>query len=346
MAVLGTVKRNISGYKEKENSALFFGAGIITLLTVMFILRQPAAFLLQRDRYDWLLSLFLLYPASNYLTHKTSLFSKLLHHKGEGGLTPSLKKGFLLLFSGMIFFVLWASDMSRYLFALNRLFIHEKNFTNAYPLPTSKTPPELDHLIGWVSSYQGKEGRLLLEDSHHPRHLYWGSHLPAILPGLTQREIIASPHPEHPQRIATLGLIDGHLQGKPLQEWTDDAFKAYLRRYNIRWIVAHSKLTTQFLGRLSSKEIKKVATFGHFSCYEIEGSSDYFLRGTGKISADFNQIILQDLEATSGEVIIKYHWFPGLRTEPPLPVKEERIPESPFGFIKIENPPKDLRIFF
>ena len=40
-------------------------------------------------------------------------------------------------------------------------------------------------------------------------------------------------------------------------------------------------------------------------------------------------------QAAGERLILKYHWMPGLRTDPPLPIEEARQPGAPVGFIAI-----------
>ena len=60
-----------------------------------------------------------------------------------------------------------------------------------------------------------------------------------------------------------------------------------------------------------------------------------FLEGSGTISVEFGKIHVKN--ASSGKVVIRYHWIPGLKAVPALPVKRLEVEGDPVGFIEINN---------
>jgi len=58
-----------------------------------------------------------------------------------------------------------------------------------------------------------------------------------------------------------------------------------------------------------------------------------FLEGSGRVSADIDRIEVKD--ARGDRIVLKYHWLPTLRTDPPLPIEEARQPGMPVGFIAV-----------
>ncbi len=333
-------------FRQRNSLALPFVLGIAPLIGLLFFLKHPTALLLQRFRYDWPLSLFLSLPASAFLAEKGSQAFRLLCRDGKGLFPIGLRKGFLFLFCGMILLALITSDRTRYTHCLTRLFLKEKTFASSYPLPTSMRPPEMNQLLAWVLSHKEEEGRFLMEDTHHPHHIYWGSHLPAILPLLTGREIINSPLPEAPVQTVTIGLTDGKLLGKPIEQFSPSTFRDYVDLYNIRWIICFSPMAKRYFGNLPNAYLHEDASIGHFSCYEINRQSNFFLKGSGKVSADFNRVSLKEVHAESGEIILTYRWFPGLHTLPEREIERTNRAGDPIGFIKIENPPETLEVTF
>jgi hypothetical protein len=45
------------------------------------------------------------------------------------------------------------------------------------------------------------------------------------------------------------------------------------------------------------------------------------------------------------EVVLKYHYVPGLVTEPPVQLSGEHLLDDPMPFIRIANPPAQLRLY-
>jgi len=311
--------------RERNGIALPFAVSTIWLISLVFFLKRPPSLLLQRFRYDWPLTLFLSLPASVFIAEKGKRFSNLVLY-------------------GLILLALVTSDASRYTFCLSRLFLKEKTLATSYPLPTSLRPPEMDVLLAWVQKNKDEEGRLLMEDTHHPHHIYWGNHLPAILPLLTGREVVTPPLPEVSLPVATIGLTDGTLFGKPIEQFSPSAFQEYTDRYNIRWMICFSPATKQYLKGFPKSYLREDTVIGHFSFYEINRPSNFFLKGSGEVSAEFNRISLKNVKAESGEVVLKYHWFPMLRTVPERKVERIDYGGDPVGFIKIQNPPEEIEI--
>ncbi|MBI4435976.1 MAG: hypothetical protein HY590_00960 [Candidatus Omnitrophica bacterium] len=336
-------------FRRKFNAAVPFAVGIALLFSFMFFLKGPTALLLQRHRYDWPLSLFLSVPASALIAEKGSQFFDLLRRQGKKVISLDLQKASLLLFYGIILLGLLqsiATDKNRYTFCVKRLFLKEKNFASSSPLTTSMRPLELDRLLAWVQKNRGQEGRLLMEDSDHPHHVYWGTHLPAIVPLLTGREVITPPTPEVPSQLLLMGFTDGRLLGKPIEQLSSAAFREYVDRYNIRWVICFSQMAKKYLRHLSPSYLKEEALIGPFACYQIHHTGSFFLKGSGRVSADFNRISLKEVEAEAGEVILKYHWSPGIRTYPERKIGKEDLEGDDLGFIRIENPPEEIEIIF
>lgn len=332
------------GFRKRDSAAFPFAFGIIILASLMFLLIKPAIFLHQKFRYDWPLSLFLLFPASELLPEKGTQFFNLWTKE----ITRPLDFRKILLLCGTVLFLLalLGYDRTRYETCIQHLLLKEKTFLSSVPLPTSMTPPEMNLLLKWIEEKKDKEGRLLMEDSHHPQHIYWESHLPAIIPFLTGKEVVNPPLPEAPLQGEAIGFVDGTLLGKPIEELPVAAFKEYVELYNILWVICFSPKAKEYLKALPRTYIREETSIGPFSCYKINRSSNFFLKGTGKVAAGFNRIVVREIMEESGEMILKYHWFPTLRTSPPRRIERVAYGGDPVGFIRVLNPPKELEILF
>jgi len=197
-------------------------------------------------------------------------------------------------------------------------------------------PPEGWAIINWIRENTTSQGRILIEDSSTfaGAHKYFGTHLPALLPWYTNREFIGGPLPGAFIKHHFADFMDGVLFQKNLRNYSPSLLKAYFDTYNIKWIIAWSHTALVSFKRQSSY-ITHLHTIGDFSFYQVERPPSFFLKGSGKIKADYNKISIT--EVSPGEVVIKYHWLSTLKTKPPLKIEPFPILDDPIGFIKIYN---------
>ena len=220
------------------------------------------------------------------------------------------------------------------------------------PLPpvSAALPPEGHALIGWLRDITDPGARLLVEDRRHlerprldrdvPDHPWFGGHLPALLPALTGREVLGGPYPEMPIRPHRADLSSGVFLGSPLSEWPADRLAAALARYNVGTIVVWSSVARERLAA-ASDVVTPVGRQGVFHAYRTRVPPTFLLAGTGTVRARPNAIEVTD--ASPGGVVLKYHWYPGLRSDPPLPVRPYDAPDLAAPFIAVDN--GDVRAF-
>jgi hypothetical protein len=63
----------------------------------------------------------------------------------------------------------------------------------------------------------------------------------------------------------------------------------------------------------------------------------WLLKGEGEIAAGLNR--LRGSRIRGNEIVLKYHWIPGLVSDPPATIVRERVLDDPIPFIKIIDPP-------
>ena len=69
----------------------------------------------------------------------------------------------------------------------------------------------------------------------------------------------------------------------------------------------------------------------------------FFLQGSGQVAARaINRLDLANLEGET--VVLKYHFVPGMRAEPPTRIDGVRMLDDPQPFIRITRPPRSLRL--
>jgi hypothetical protein len=211
------------------------------------------------------------------------------------------------------------------------------------PLSTT-LPPEGYELIEWIRSRTDHTARIMAEDQFHatqfrsnpvvPDHPYFGSHLLAVLPQLTQRELIGGPYAEMPIHPHRADFANGMFFGKALHAWPPDEFAAQLERYNIGWVVAWSAAAHEYLDAHPAI-VEPLGQVGRFRMFGTRHRRSYFLSGAGQLEVQYNRIEVRD--ASSGGVVLKYHWYPGFCSEPPLPVDPYESPELAAPFIAVGN---------
>lgn len=214
------------------------------------------------------------------------------------------------------------------------------------PLPplVAALPPEGRAFVAWARDLTPPGARLLVEDRSHlerprldrdvPDHPYFGSHLPALLPRLTGREVLGGPYPEMPIRPHAADLTSGVFLGTPLAEWPADRLAAALARYNVGVVVVWSSAARARLGALPDV-VTPAGQLGHFAAFRTRATPSFLLVGTGRVDARPNALAVTG--ASPGGVVLKYHWYPGLCSEPPLPVRPHDTPDTAMPFIAVDN---------
>ena len=90
---------------------------------------------------------------------------------------------------------------------------------------------------------------------------------------------------------------------------------------------------------------RPIGIIDKFAVYEVLRKPTFFLKGSGTVQADYNRIILSDLQPEGNEIIISYHWMKYLVTDSGVGVERVLLGDDPIGFIKITNPPERLTIY-
>lgn len=126
---------------------------------------------------------------------------------------------------------------------------------------------------------------------------------------------------------------EGRLFGREMDALTPADLDGMLRRYAISWAVACSRRSVEGLRRFPMllEESRAIADCRVFRVREPEPSR--LLEGRGRVAADLDRIRIRD--ASGERLVLKYHWMPGLRTEPSVPLAETREPGAPVGFISL-----------
>ena len=208
-------------------------------------------------------------------------------------------------------------------------------------------------LIQWITEETTNEGRILIEDSCFLDtqgkdtspwgHQFYLTHLPALLPYYTGREFIGGPHPFSIIQHHFAEFHDGILFKNAIETFSLPDLQSYFDLYNIKWIICWSDRARTFFNQyphylLQGDKVDK------FYTYTVNRAPSYFYKGKGRISADYNQLQLTEIEPND-EIIIKYHWLQQFKTDPPRQIEKVMIMDDPIGFIKILNPPSSILVY-
>ena len=207
-------------------------------------------------------------------------------------------------------------------------------------------PKEGRLLIEWIKTETNKDGRILLESSEgsnkNKNNKYFDGFFPALVPYLTKREFIGT-------RMFTSGLvakfIDGVLFDKYVRKYKQKEIERLFELYNISYIIAWSDTSLKKLFSLPDF-IKFQKIIGDFSVFKVNRNPTFFLKGDGKIQAQYNSLTLNDVRPVDGEIVLKYHWINGLSLDNGEKLQEEKVTYGSKGFIKVLNPSRDFRIVF
>jgi len=193
-------------------------------------------------------------------------------------------------------------------------------------------------LVATLRQYTTQECRILWEDRKLPRE---ASRWSALLPLLTDRYYLGGLDPSGKIEHSSISFIDKRLDGRHISLWRDDALDDYCQRYNVGWIVAWSPEVIQRFKSWSGVD-KEIIVHDDVpgSLFLLKRpSGGYVLRGQAElVSMDSQHIVLMGVVPTAdGEVVLKLHYFAGLRCAPNR-VQVEREPcfHDPIGFIRLK----------
>ncbi len=214
-----------------------------------------------------------------------------------------------------------------------------------------RTPLDKDTLAltAYLRDSTSVDGRIMLEDSGWndrdglpPK--YGGGHYPALMSELTGREFIGGPYPYVFLAHHFADFHDGVFLRKRLADFKPNEMRESLDLYNIKWIVCWSRDCKNYFG-VSPRLYNPVSKIGKFTVYERPGyTPDAFIAGSGRVTADIKGIRCYRVKPENGRVILKYHYFEGLRATGGGKIRAARIGRDPIGFIAVDNPGRNFRI--
>lgn len=185
-------------------------------------------------------------------------------------------------------------------------------------------------LFKWIEKNTSSEARILVQDlqigSRVPffvrRQLIGGRHIPAILPQIYANADFKA------------------IFGERISRLDNARLKEYLDTFNVKWIISDNGKAlggslSNYIELNKPPFLESVDKFCDYWVFQTTFEPSFFLRGSGKVEADYNKIRVTG--ASTGSVIIKYHWLDTLRTDPPMKLTAVPVLNDPVGFIQVEN---------
>jgi hypothetical protein len=194
----------------------------------------------------------------------------------------------------------------------------------------------------WLRQQTDASGRLLHEETDRDSHQYYGSHLAALLPELTGRELAGGPAPYPLLVHDVLRFIAGSYRGQPLAAVDAGVLARDFSLYNVRWVLVWSEAARRRFDALPFAE--RASAYDKFTLYRITLPASWFLQGSGRVERDGRRLRLSQLVPADGRVTLKYHWLESLRSIPPRTLVPQRVDGDPVPFISIADPPPELVI--
>lgn len=121
---------------------------------------------------------------------------------------------------------------------------------------------------------------------------------------------------------------------KYLDQLNEADFFSYLHLYNITAIAVGSDKARSLLERYKNVLALQGAAGGH-TWYNVKIRPDWFYKGGGKLSLNYDSIALKDV--SKGPVILKLHWAKTLKSDPPLNLEPVYLLDDPVPFIGFVN---------
>ena len=191
-------------------------------------------------------------------------------------------------------------------------------------------------VMDWLAHRTSPDARVLFENSFARVHDQ--AHLAGYYAFQAKREFIGGPYPQ----MHFASSWDGWAFGKPLAEISAERMAEYLELFNIGWIVVHSDAAKRYFDALPG--VRADAEHGKLKAYVVDREHSYFVVGTGRVQErGHNHVLFTDIRGR--EIVLKYHFVPGLRADPAVEIGSVQMLDDPQPFVRIANPPSRLLLY-
>jgi hypothetical protein len=178
----------------------------------------------------------------------------------------------------------------------------------ASPLSIGKTP-DLLATIDLLHQQTTPQGRILWEET--PATAAWAP----LLPWMAERPFIGGLGCAEPTNLEMLQLrlIQGTMQGRSLELWSDVDLQSLSDTFNVGWIVAFHPTSQQRLKQWPMAELVAMLP-RNGKLYRLNRSVSYCRQGKAQVlTADPHRITLTNIVPEEGEIVLSFHWHPKMR---------------------------------
>lgn len=217
---------------------------------------------------------------------------------------------------------------------------HSEIFSAAGAPRYAVAPPEVKgegplskDIVRFLMDKTNPEARVLFETSM--ARVHDGAHMAGFYGLASGREFIGGAYPH----MDFASAWDGFALGGLHQGRTTEALTRLLDAYNVKWMMCHS-VSCKAAMRAQPDAIE-VASFGPVVAFERRAAPGYVVQGTGGVvERCVNRV---QIEGASGSpLVLRYHWVPGLRSEPSGRVEPVDLVPGARPFVAIHDPPANL----
>ena len=210
-------------------------------------------------------------------------------------------------------------------------------------------PAQADELWGWMKT-SGRDSRILMEsgwtiDEYGGNSSpYFNSDIGLLWAIQNESEVIGASPSEGFSTFSFADMGNGIAFGKPLKDWSPAAFRRQLDVYNIGAVIAWSADAKEFLSHIDG--LAPLQQSDPYALFGVAGDHSFLMTGKAA-SVRASQDCIQINAAEPGRLVLKYHYFKTLRTDPQMPIAPAAVGNGdPNPFIRIDNDARrDIRIY-
>jgi hypothetical protein len=182
-------------------------------------------------------------------------------------------------------------------------------------------------LAAYLKKNCAGQGRVLVEPWPLGEYLGWATDL-HIIGGFPDRRMIF----ENAYLFRPKSKKDPRFWGK--------AYFDYLKRYNIRFVVMHIPYFPQV--EANKRSMRYIKNIGGYRIYRATHGGSYFARGSGRVRAELDKILVRDITPGEGSqsIDLRFHYIERLTCRPKCRLEQVPLPDSKATFIRVVGVPK------
>ncbi len=211
---------------------------------------------------------------------------------------------------------------------------------------SSSPPPTFAALADFARDPVSGQGRLMVEDAFLTAGgpaPYGPAYVLGQLALVTGRELTGGRTPWIRVKHRFASFTDGEAFGAQLGDLAPAELRRYLELYDVTAIAAWSGDAKRVLDALAP-EVSRLGDRGPLTLYRVARESSRFERGSGRVEARWGELVVSDVVAAGGEIVLRYHWAEGMTATPPARIEPIAIGDDPVPFIRVVEPPREFRL--